>query len=205
MLIKNVENKIKLALVVSVLSFVSCCIIVVFVLTFAFKLINEERKNVYVLDNGNPLLIQRMNVEANEEIEAKSHVNIFHSLFWTLPPDDEFIKNNLSKAMYLVDESGLKQYNSLKEQGYYNAILANSMSLSIKTDSIEVNLSDPMQFTYYGTQRIERPTSILKRRLITTGYLRKVQRSDNNPHGLIITNWRTLRNEDIESRPKKVF
>jgi conjugative transposon TraK protein len=146
-----------------------------------------------------------MDVEANEEIEAKSHINMFHSLFFTLPPDDEFIKNNISKSMYLIDESGLKQYNNLKEQGFYNTILANSMFLTIKTDSIDMNLSEPMQFTYFGTQRIERQTSIIKRRIITSGYLRKVQRSDNNPHGIIITNWKTLKNEDIENRLKKIF
>lgn len=34
----------------------------------------------------------------------------------------------------------------------------------------------------------------------TTGQLKRVPRTDNNPHGLLITNWRTLLNKDIEQK-----
>ncbi|MDH6358925.1 conjugative transposon protein TraK [Parabacteroides sp. PF5-9] len=206
MLIEKLENKIKLALTVSVGSFLTSIVIIGFALFFTFKLIINERKHVYVLDAGVPILVQRTNVEENAEVEAKSHVSLFHSLFFTLPPDDEYINENMRKAMYLIDESGLKQYNNLKEQGYYRSILANSMLCNIKTDSVLLDISnEATQFTFYGTQRIERATSILKRKVVTTGFLRSVNRSDNNPHGLIITNWKTLLNEDIDITPKKIF
>ena len=207
MLIKKLENKIKLTLFISVGTLLTALIVVVVVLNFAFKLINEERKNVYVLNGGTPFLVQRTDISANEEVEMRSHINMFHSLFFSLPPDDEFIKTNINAAMYLVDESGLKQYNDLREKGYYNAILANSMAMSIKTDSILLDLSnsEDKKFIYYGTQRIERETSTVKRRLVTEGRLRNIARTNNNPHGIIITNWKTLLNEDISIKPKKVF
>ena len=59
-----------------------------------------------------------------------------------------------------------------------------------------------MEFMYYGQQRIERRTSILTRELVTAGQLKRVPRTDNNPHGLLITNWRTLMNKDIEQKNK---
>ena len=34
---------------------------------------------------------------------------------FTLAPDDKYIKYTMDKAMYLVDETGLAQYNTLKE------------------------------------------------------------------------------------------
>lgn len=204
MIIKNIENKIKLAGIISVGSFISSIIICVLAFFFCYTLVVNERKNIYVLDNDVPILVKQTGVEVNLEVECKSHVNIFHSLFFTLPPDDEFIKHNMEKAMYLIDESGLKQYNNLKEKGYFNTILASSANVTIKTDSIDVDMYN-MTFKYYGIQRIERETSILKRQLVTTGELRQVPRTENNPHGLIITNWKTILNKDLDYKVKKNF
>ncbi len=128
----------------------------------------------------------------------------FHHYFFTLAPDDKYIKYTLDKAMYLVDETGLAQYNTLKEKGFYNNIMGTSAVFSIFCDSINFN-KDKMEFTYYGRQRIERRTSILTRELVTAGQLKRVPRTDNNPHGLLIVNWRTLLNKDIEQRTKNAY
>lgn len=103
--------------------------------------------------------------------------------------------------MYLVDETGLAQYNTLKEKGFYSNIMGTSSVFSIFCDSIKFN-EESMEFTYYGRQRIERRTNILTRQLVTAGQLKRVPRTDNNPHGMLITNWRTLLNKDIESKSK---
>lgn len=128
----------------------------------------------------------------------------FHHLFFTLAPDDKYIKYTMDKAMYLVDETGLAQYNTLKEKGFYNNIMGTSAVFSIYCDSINF---DPqmMEFKYYGRQRIERRTSILTRELVTAGQLKRVPRTDNNPHGLLIVNWRTLLNKDIEQKTKNNY
>jgi len=204
MIIKNIESKVKLAFTVSIGSFIACIAIVIGVFIFSFTLISNERKKIYVLDNEVPVLVKQTGIEVNLEVEAKSHVNLFHMLFFTLPPDDDFIKRNMEKAMYLVDESGLKQYNNLKEKGYYNTILSSSATVTIATDSVLLDINN-MTFEYYGVQRIERETSILKRQLITAGKLRQIPRTDNNPHGLIITDWKTIVNKDIEYKAKRNF
>ena len=204
MLIKNVENKIKLSLFIAGGSLLTAVIMVAMTLVYAFGLITNERKQIYVLDNSVPVLVKQTGAEVNLEVEAKSHVNLFHTLFFTLPPDDEFIKNNIGKAMYLIDESGLKQYNNMKEKGYYNTILASSATVTIMTDSVVMDMTN-MSFEYYGTQRIERETSILKRQLVTSGKLRGVPRTENNPHGLIITDWKTILNKELEYKAKRNF
>jgi conjugative transposon TraK protein len=202
MLIKNVENKIKLALFVSVASMLTCIIIVIVVMVNANNLVKNERQHIYVLDAGLPLLIQRSTVEDNEEVEGMSHVNMFHSLFFNLPPDDKYIQNNVIRAMYLIDDSGISIYNDLREQGFYNQIVANSSLVSVKADSIIYDVQSK-KFRYVGTERIERPTSVVKRILIAEGMLRRVKRSENNPHGFIIYNYKILRNDDIEARQKR--
>ncbi len=202
-MINKIENKIRLAFAISIGSFVTALIVVGIVCFFAYSLINEQRKKLYVIDHNVPLLVQQTELGANRGVEMESHINMFHLLFFTLPPDDAYIKNNLTKAMYLVDETGLAQYNNLKEKGYYNSILASSALLTIQTDSIVI--SSDRHFKYYAKQRLERETSVLKRLLITEGDLQDVPRTVNNPHGLIIKNWKTIINKDLEHEQKKSF
>ncbi|MFD1187208.1 conjugative transposon protein TraK [Pontibacter rugosus] len=202
-MINNIEKKIKLAFAVSVGSFITSVVLVAVVCFFAYSLVNEQRKNIYVLDHNVPVLVSQSAQGTNRMVEYKSHVNMFHLLFFTLPPDDAYIKANLSKAMYLVDDTGLAQYNNLKEKGYYNSILASSAVLTIKTDSVQVD--ENRHFRYYGRQRIERSTSIATRLLVTEGDLQDVPRTENNPHGLIIKNWKTVVNKDLDYVEKKSF
>ena len=46
---------------------------------------------------------------------------------------------------------------------------------------VGMNTENYLSFEYYGIQRIERETSILKRQLVTTGKLRQIPRTENNP------------------------
>lgn len=201
MLIEKLESKIKLALFVSIAAITGSMLISVFAFWTTSGMIREERKKIYILDSDVPLTATLTSQTVNLPIEAKAHVQLFHQLFFTLPPDDEYIKYTLEKAMYLIDESGLKQRNAMQEKGFYSGIMSQSAAFSIKTDSIQFD-QESMSFRYYGTQRIERKTSILKRELVTEGNLRIITRSGNNPHGLIITDYKTVMNKDIEYIPK---
>lgn len=204
MLVENLENKVKLAFGISVLTILSSTILCGFVYYRSINLVKEERKQIYVLNGNMPLLASQTEQMVNIDVEAKSHVNLFHNYFFTLPADDDYINYTLEKAMYLVDESGLKQKNALQEKGFYAGIMSQSASFSIMCDSIIFD-TENMAFTYYGTQRIERKSSVLRRQLVTGGRLRKVPRTANNPHGLIITDYKTLLNKDVEYKTKSSF
>lgn len=204
MVIKNLENKIKLVTIVCVMFLIGCIVVSVSSILTAKTMVNEAQQKVYVLDGNVPILVQRSNMEETLDVEAKSHVEMFHHYFFTLAPDDKYIKYTIEKAMYLVDETGLAQYNTLKEKGFYNNIMGTSAVFSIFCDSIKFD-NEKMEFTYYGRQRIERRTNILTREIVTAGLLKRVPRTDNNPHGLLITSWRTLLNKDIEQRTKSNY
>ncbi|MBS9767653.1 MAG: conjugative transposon protein TraK [Flavobacteriaceae bacterium] len=204
MIIQNIEKKIRIGTYIGVFGILMGCFTAIISLYFAYQKIDSERQKIYVLDNGIPVLVNRTDQIVNRIIEYKSHIEMFHLLFFTLPPDDKFIEKNMQKAIYLIDESGLAQYNNLKERGYFNAIISSSSVLSIQTDSIKIN-KEKKSFVYYGTQRIERKTTILKRSLQTKGYIEEVPRTENNPHGLLIKNWKTILNKDISTHYKKQF
>ena len=204
MVIKNLENKIKLVLILCSLFLLGCIVISFGSIWAARTMVDDAQKKVYVLDGNVPILVNRSTMEETLDVEAKSHVEMFHHYFFTLAPDDKYIKYTMEKAMYLIDESGLAQYNALKEKGFYGNIMGTSAVFSIFCDSIKFD-KDKMEFTYYGRQRIERRTSILMRQLVTAGQLKRVPRTENNPHGLLITNWRTLLNKDIEQKTKNSY
>ena len=201
MVIKNLENKIKLVGIICTAFLVGCVIISVSSIWTYRTMVTDAQKKVYVLDGNVPILVRRTTMEETLDVEAKSHVEMFHHYFFTLAPDDKYIRYTMEKAMYLVDETGLAQYNTLKEKGFYSNILGTSAVFSIFCDSITFN-KEKMEFTYYGRQRIERRSNIPMRELVTAGQLKRVPRTENNPHGLLIVNWRTLLNKDIEQKTK---
>ena len=199
--LKKLENKIKLVLIVSSLFLIGCIVISLGSIFAARGMVADAHKKIYVLDGTVPILVKQTTMDETFDVEAKSHIEMFHNLFFTLAPDDKYIDYTIKKAMYLIDESGLAQYNTLKENGFYNNIIGTSTICSIFCDSIKLNKKD-MSFTYYGRQRIERRTSILMRQLITAGKLRRVPRTENNPHGFLIYNWRTIANKDLSEIQK---
>ena len=202
--LKNVENKIKLVMIVSCLFLVGCVVISLGSVIIAKTMVDDADKKIYVLDGNVPILVKQTDMSETFDVEAKSDIEMFHQLFFTLAPDDKYIQYTMQKAMYLIDETGLAQYNALKEKGFYNNVIGTSTICSIFCDSIKLN-TDSLSFTYYGRQRIERRTSILMRQIITAGNLRRVPRTENNPHGILITNWRTLVNKDLEEQKKSDY
>lgn len=202
--LKNVENKIKLVMIVSCLFLVGCVVISLGSVIIAKTMVDDAHKKIYVLDGNVPILVKQTDMSETFEVETKSDIEMFHHLFFTLAPDDKYIQYTMQKAMYLIDETGLAQYNALKEKGFYNNVIGTSTICSIFCDSIKLN-TDSLSFTYYGRQRIERRTSILMRQIITAGNLRRVPRTENNPHGILITNWRTLVNKDLEEQKKSDY
>lgn len=204
MVIKNLENKVKLVTIICSLFLVGCVLISISSIWTAKNMVVDAQNKIYVLDGNVPILVQRTTMDETLDVEAKSHIEMFHHYFFTLAPDDKYIKYTMEKAMYLVDETGLAQYNTLKEKGFYSNILGTSAVFSIYCDSVRFDKSN-MEFTYYGRQRIERRSNILMRELVTTGQLKRVPRTENNPHGLLIVNWRTLLNKDIEQKTKATY
>jgi len=204
MLIKNIEQKIKLAFAVSLGSFIMAIIICLLALSYASKMIAKERQQIYVLDNNIPLIATKSQIEDNREAEYRAHITAFHDFFFSMPPDDEYIKRQMNKAMYLVDASGIAQYNTLKEKGYYTNLVSTSSVVTCTVDSIRLDLNTKT-WAFYGKQKIERPSMITIRSLVTEGSLQDIPRTINNSHGVLITNWRTIENKDLLNETKKLF
>ena len=194
MLIESLEKKTKLAMFTVLLAVSASAVTCGLCFWFSLKLVRDQQQQVYILDGSIPFMAERCKNEMTFDIEAKAHIQLFHQYFFNLSPDDEYLKWTFGKAMYLADESALRQKQAIEETGFYSQLLSSSAVETIVADSIELN-KEQMSFKYYGTQR----TNSVKRSIITVGKLQNVPRTQNNPHGLLITNWRTLENKDLKS------
>lgn len=203
-LIKNIESKIKLALIVAIGSFITAIIISAISLSFAASMIRKERSQIYILDDNIPLVAVKTDILDNREAEYKASIAAFHDFFFTMPPDDKYIQHQMDKAMYLIDASGIAQYNTLKEKGYYTNLVSTSSVVTCTMDSIELDLNTK-KWRYIGKQKIERPSMITIRSLITEGGLQDIPRTTNNAHGVLITNWKTIENKDLINETKKLY
>lgn len=197
MLIQSLEQKTRLAFFTVVAACALCVALCAMCFGYASRVIGEERKNIYVLDGDIPFLAERAELEANFIMEAQAHVALFHQYFFTLPPDDDYIEWSVGQALYMADGSALRQKHALQEAGFYNDIVSSSANCTLKCDSITIDES-ARKFVFYGTQKIRRRTRTQKRTLVTSGSLENVKRTKNNPHGLLITAWRTLENKDLD-------
>lgn len=197
---KNIDSAFRHIKAFSLLLVTGCFLLCGFVLYKSYELSARMQDKIYILAGNQAMEAFASLRKDNILVEAKSHVRLFHTFFFTLDPDEKVIETNISKALYLADASAKNQYNNLKETGYYSDIIAGNISQQISIDSITVNIqSEPYLFRCTGFIKIIRPNSIVTRNLVTRGYLRNVARSEHNAHGFLIERWETLENKDIKT------
>lgn len=195
---KNIDSAFKYVRGFTLIVVVASILLSGYALHRSFKLVGEIQSKIYILANGKALEAYASDRKDNITVEARDHVKTFHQLFFTLDPDEKVIQANVTRALYLADASAKRQYDNLKESGYYTNLISANISQTITIDSVTVDINQsPYYFRCYATQQIMRTTSIVTRSLITEGWLRNVSRSDNNSHGFLVERWETLENKDL--------
>jgi conjugative transposon TraK protein len=200
---KNIDASFRHIKIFTFLLVLGCFILCGFVLYKSYELSAKVQDRIYILSGDKAMEAFASKRKDNIEVEARSHVSMFHSDFFTLDPDEKVIESNIKKALYLADGSAKRQYDNLKETSYYSGIISGNISQQIAVDSISLSMNaEPYLFHCYATIKIIRPNSIVTRNLITQGYLRNVSRSDHNPHGFLIERWETIENRDIKTETR---
>lgn len=99
MLIESLAQKTKLAMMTVLATIGGCAVICGFTVWCCISLVTKERQQIYVLDGDIPFLAERAKLESNFTMEAKAHIQLFHQYFFNLPPDNDYIKWTVGKAM----------------------------------------------------------------------------------------------------------
>jgi conjugative transposon TraK protein len=196
--LKNIDTAFQHIKRFSLFLILACVVISGFAVYTSFDMVKSVQGKIYILANGKALEAFSAERKDNVAVEARDHINMFHHWFFTLDPDEKVIQANMGKALNLADETARRNYENLKEQGYYNNIISANISQEITIDSIQLDISEyPYHFRCFATQKLIRSSSAVSRKLVTQGWLRNVSRSDNNPHGFLIQKWETLLNQDV--------
>ncbi len=203
--LKNVESAFQRTRMIAAIFMVFCISVLIL---DAYRDAELENKLLARLDKpyllvGDQVHMIEMieNMEQTRPIEARGHIEKFHELYFNLDPDNKVIEDNMKKAMYMVDESGRLQYEHQKNNRYFSQIVTDNISQRIELNKpIELDtINNRVKFRLEATQQLTRSTSIVKRSLITEGFLRdNVGRTDNNRHGFLIEDWRIVQNIDTE-------
>ena len=201
--VKNIETAFQTIRGLAVISMLLSFGYAVFVNIQYQRRLSDIQSKVYILAAGKALEAFASDKKEDIPVEARDHISVFHKDFFTLSPNEKKITENITKALYLSDESVKRMYFNLKEKGYYADVISSNISQEITVDSIHLDTNNyPFPFRCYATQMIVRSTSVVTRDLITEGYLRNDSRSDNNPHGFIIERWNIVQNNDIKVETK---
>ena len=88
MVIKNLENKIKLVGIICVSVIIGCVIICLSSIWTARGMVADAQQKIYVLDGNVPILVRRTSMEETLDVEARSHVEMFHHYLYISFPSE---------------------------------------------------------------------------------------------------------------------
>ena len=198
--LSNIEKTFRFSRTMALAAVVCSFLFAGTVVVLSYIKIEHERQKIYVLDRGKSLILAlQQDMQQNRPVEARDHVRMFHELFFTLAPDNEAINSNMRRAFELADQTAYNYYKDLLEAGYYNRIVRSNILQRIIIDSIGCDFdSYPYEVTTYCQQVIIRESIRHSRTLVTTCQLVNATRSDNNPHGFLMRNFRVVENKQQE-------
>ena len=200
----NIETSFRRMKFVTTLCMTAAVVIAVGSVMISGKLMQEGNDKIYVVDKGSAVMAARTDEDLYRDLEAKDHVSRFHELMFNISPRSESIKRNLDKALVMSDKSAYDYYMDLSERGFYQRMISANISQEIVVDSIKVNMTGyPYDAKTYGRLFLLRESNITAYSFESSCRLVDVERSQNNPHGLMIEKFTVTKNENLGTRKRK--
>jgi conjugative transposon TraK protein len=182
---------------------VGCVILSIVSVLMAYAHATDASHRIYVVNRGVALEAFSANVMENRPAEATFHVTRFHELFFTNPPDARSIEANFTKASFLADESVKLTYERLKEDLFYQRLIQTNTNQKVEVQQVEVDMKRyPYQVRSVFKIIQERATNKSTRLLVSEATLVDVTRSEVNPQGFLLRNFRIT--ERSEAREETV-
>lgn len=199
----NIETSFRKMKFVTVLALVSATVIAVGSVAASGWFLEKANGTIYVVDKGSAVMATRSQEDSHRELEARDHIIRFHELMFNLSPSAESIQRNLDRALVMSDRSAYDYWMDLSERGFYQRLVSANISQEFVADSISVDmLSYPHTVKTYGKIYLLRESNITAYQFESNCRLVDVERSQNNPHGLMIERFNVTRNENIGTRKR---
>ena len=161
----------------------------------------RKMSNIYVLDKGEVSTATSAPEGSQRRLEAQDHVARVHEYLLNLPPSSDAIRSNIDKALAMSDRSVYNYYQDLSEQGFYQRLVSANISQQFVLDSVKVDMgSYPYAARVWGKLYLMRESNITQYAVSTSCRLVDVERSKENPHGMMLEQFRVESNEKVATR-----
>ena len=178
---------------------IGCLITCIISVVMAYKHSYDASKRIFVVNRGVALEAFSANVMENRPAEAIFHVTRFHELFFTNPPDARSIEANYVKASFLADESVKMTFERLKEDSFYQKLIQTNTNQKVVVENVEVDMKKyPYSVRTVFKVIQERATNKSTRLLASEASLVDVTRSEVNPQGFLLRNFRITQRSDAK-------
>lgn len=199
----NIETSFRRMKFITVLCISAAAVIAVGSVAASGWFLEKSGETIFVVDKGSAVMATRDSEDSYRELEAKDHVTRFHELMFNLSPSSESIQRNLDRALVMSDKSAYDYWMDLSERGFYQRIVSANISQEFVTDSIKVDmLSYPHTVTTFGKIYMLRESNITAYQFESSCRLVDVERSQTNPHGLMIERFVVTRNDNLGTRKR---
>ena len=204
-ILQNIDTSLKTMRMVMITVIACAFLFCSYIYISSMKQIEESRNKVYLLNQGNALeLVISRRGNDNIEAEIKNHITMFHDFFYNLDPDPVDIKIRINKALYLIDESGAQIHSKREEVLYYHKLVDGNISSRVYIDSI--NLVKSTDNVYHckiiARQKLIRTSNTTEKHIDAECKFRNVARTDNNPHGFLIEQYRLTNTAPVNENIK---
>ena len=199
----NIETSFRRMKFITVLCICAAAVIAVGSVAASGWFLEKSGETIFVVDKGSAVMATRDSEDSYRELEAKDHVTRFHELMFNLSPSSESIQRNLDRALVMSDRSAYDYWMDLSERGFYQRIVSANISQEFVTDSIKVDMfSYPHTVTTFGKIYMLRESNITAYQFESSCRLVDVERSQTNPHGLMIERFVVTRNDNLGTRKR---
>lgn len=173
----------------------------IYVIKSSFDEAELVRNEIFVADAQNTLILAlSSDMNTNRGNEAKAVVNKLHTHLFYMTPTASAIENAIACAADLSDESVKQFCNKKLENGFYDKMMAEGISIEFVSDSITLYDSDRQGYDFfvrlYGKTSTITSTKIEFRKLVSTCYVQNQDRTIENPSGYRCCFF-NIENEDI--------
>ena len=199
----NIETSFRKMKFITILSLGCATIIAIGSVAASGWFIKQSEDTIFVVDKGSAVMASRNSNDSYRELEAKDHVMRFHELIFNLSPSAESIQRNLDRALVMSDKSAYDYWMDLSERGFFQRLISANISQEFVADSVKVDmLSYPHSVKTYGKLYLLRESNITAYQFESSCRLVDVERSQNNPHGLMIERFVVTRNDNLGTRKR---
>jgi len=199
----NIETSFRRMKFITVLCICAAAVIAIGSVAASGWFLEKSGETIFVVDKGSAVMATRDSEDSYRELEAKDHVTRFHELMFNLSPSSESIQRNLDRALVMSDRSAYDYWMDLSDRGFYQRIVSTNISQEFVTDSIKVDmLSYPHTVTTFGKIYMLRESNITAYQFESSCRLVDVERSQTNPHGLMIERFVVTRNDNLGTRKR---